>query len=1033
MTNWKKSTDKNGNEYFYYPENEEIFKKMVAENEGFILDIYDGLGNKLKRKEVNSGNKEWESPVFTYLRTMVEDKERHYEKYNNCKFYAVPKKMENILNEIKVKTLEDMISDYVNYKNSSDYDEKYKWDFATKHQGIFNDLSNLPEKISSLGAPNFQSYFIQNSGIKWLMQNHPEKLPESFSALFDPNNSLKTRIVSFRKIINDTLINDIGWKNKKLADPGIDTASFFLFANDYISNILFTKVTPFNNYAKIFKLDKMLKFTDYEQRYSDWQDYFSEILIPTMDKVLGTSNTLLDAQDFIWYVGNINNSDNKMQNNTCSVNKEKLKDLVTKFAQMIFNRQSGNNFGFIDFDTMKTVVGFGDTPYFSLIGYQQDIRNGIYPLILVDKNGSGVDFEICYGVSMQTPQKMWEKESIQGLNPSKTTYKKCLVKQVFNIKNFDDFNNSADEIVDVLSDIIVNYKKIFEDGISRFSEKEAIRKWLIDNNFEINDHQNVFPPGSNQSPGSRIMGFRGSVLRFRSKLVNKYPKFRELMTDSGENNLDLEINPNEVALEQIIEIITTLSSDLGYKITSNISKEITNKGNNMHNQILLNQILYGPPGTGKTYSTKEIKNSILNNNFSENKSEFNKSVVNDVVKDLYWYSAIALSMYLNGKDKNYKVKELENHDIISAFSATRSSKNVYLTISAQLQIHTSIDSKFVNYTNKTSPAIFEKTENAEWYLTESGIKYVEEDLEPQLSLLQGKQTIDKDKFSQFITFHQSYSYEEFIEGIRPNIDSETDAVSYELKNGIFKEMCIKANSDPYNNYVLVIDEINRGNISKIFGELITLIENDKRVDANGEFNFENTQVKNNELLVTLPYSQKKFGVPNNLYIVGTMNTSDRSIAAVDIALRRRFEFKEIMPEPKLVPNKIEGLDADFREIFEIINKKISILLDREHQIGHSYFIKVKNINDLKEVWFNNIIPLLNEYFYGEWDKLKEIIPTFVNEIKINDLIISSDLADEYYYDFHKESDFNSKMPFEDAIKLLQTKNKSENSLTMSSI
>ena len=99
MVDWKSSTDKNGNEYFYHPAQEEIFKKMIAENEGFILDIYDSANNKLKRKEIKSSNEAWGSPVFTYLKTMIEDKERHYEKYNNCKFYAVPKNLKNILDK----------------------------------------------------------------------------------------------------------------------------------------------------------------------------------------------------------------------------------------------------------------------------------------------------------------------------------------------------------------------------------------------------------------------------------------------------------------------------------------------------------------------------------------------------------------------------------------------------------------------------------------------------------------------------------------------------------------------------------------------------------------------------------------------------------------------------------------------------------------------------------------------------------------------------------------------------------------------
>ena len=166
------------------------------------------------------------------------------------------------------------------------------------------------------------------------------------------------------------------------------------------------------------------------------------------------------------------------------------------------------------------------------------------------------------------------------------------------------------------------------------------------------------------------------------------------------------------------------------------------------------------------------------------------------------------------------------------------------------------------------------------------------------------------------------------------------------------------------NYVLIIDEINRGNISKIFGELITLIEEDKRIG------------NEHELKLTLPYSKEPFGIPNNLYIIGTMNTSDRSIASVDIALRRRFKFIEMMPKEDVVTNiNIEENGKTFRDIFKALNEKITILLDRDHQIGHSYFLetKINDIYDLMNVWFDEILPLLNEYFYNDWEKLQALL------------------------------------------------------------
>lgn len=206
----------------------------------------------------------------------------------------------------------------------------------------------------------------------------------------------------------------------------------------------------------------------------------------------------------------------------------------------------------------------------------------------------------------------------------------------------------------------------------------------------------------------------------------------------------------------------------------------------------------------------------------------------------------------------------------------------------------------------------------------------------------------------FVTFHQSMSYEDFIEGIKPK--TKGGKITYEVKNGIFKELCAKAKKDKSQNYVMIIDEINRGNVANIFGELISLIEDDKRLGASEELHAE------------LPYSHTIFGVPKNLYIIGTMNTADRSVEALDSALRRRFTFKEMMPKSELVPK-----ENYVRNIFEIINQRIEVLKDREHQIGHSYFMGVNSEEGLKAVIYDKIIPLLQEYFYGDYEKIQLVL------------------------------------------------------------
>lgn len=207
----------------------------------------------------------------------------------------------------------------------------------------------------------------------------------------------------------------------------------------------------------------------------------------------------------------------------------------------------------------------------------------------------------------------------------------------------------------------------------------------------------------------------------------------------------------------------------------------------------------------------------------------------------------------------------------------------------------------------------------------------------------------------FVTFHQSYGYEDFIEGIKPIID-ERGNISYQVKSGVFKKFCETAKKLPTENFVFIIDEINRGNISKIFGEMITLIEDDKR----------------GEISVTLPYSQEEFTVPPNVYIIGTMNTDDRSIALIDTALRRRFDFIEMIPRPELLKSDVEGVNL--QKMLHELNKNIENLYDRDHTIGHAYFMKCESRADIEKVFRNKIIPLLREYFFEDSDKINEILP-----------------------------------------------------------
>lgn len=273
---------------------------------------------------------------------------------------------------------------------------------------------------------------------------------------------------------------------------------------------------------------------------------------------------------------------------------------------------------------------------------------------------------------------------------------------------------------------------------------------------------------------------------------------------------------------------------------------------------------------------------------------------------------------------------------------------------------------------------------------------------------------DADKLRyKTVTFHQSYGYEEFIEGLRPVLSKENNNsdIQYEIKDGIFKELCLEARKNPTKHYAMFIDEINRGNISKIFGELISLIELDKR----------------ERLEVILPYSQELFTVPANIDIIGAMNTADHSLTRLDTALRRRFEFKPLYPDLDYLSGAIitkDDISIDLQKIIAAINQRIELLYDKEHCIGHAYFKDIvekpdmldkENFCLLQNIFQHKIIPLLEEYFFEDWQKIRLVLADnqkqdsvlqFIQQNEVNTLNLFGEadiVTTEYRYTINKQA------------------------------
>lgn len=389
----------------------------------------------------------------------------------------------------------------------------------------------------------------------------------------------------------------------------------------------------------------------------------------------------------------------------------------------------------------------------------------------------------------------------------------------------------------------------------------------------------------------------------------------------------------------------------------------------------LNLILFGPPGTGKTHYMTDT----LMEKFQRTPTQADSDAA--IVADLTWAQVTALALHDLGKPT--KVAVLEEHPLVKAkYAMTPMKAHLRQRLWAGLQSHTVESSTTVMYKARSSQQLFDKKEDSTWFLA------VELPEELQEIADRRKAASSASTLNDFtlVTFHQAYGYEDFIEGIRPKIDDAGDdeegKLSYALEDGAFMlaaraalrlagykgsmhDLCNlswEEREEQFRGargYAVFIDEINRGNVARIFGELITLLEDDKRLGTE------------NEVIAQLPYSKKKFGVPPNLYVIGTMNTADRSIEALDTALRRRFEFRELAPDLDLLNFEVDGgIRVD--EMLRTINRRLEMLYDRDHCIGHAYFYALRKqptLEGLKRVFRNKLIPLLQEYFYGDWGKI----------------------------------------------------------------
>ncbi len=584
-------------------------------------------------------------------------------------------------------------------------------------------------------------------------------------------------------------------------------------------------------------------------------------------------------------------------------------------------------------------------------------------------------------------------------------------------------------------------QEYWQNAHNKKSNEQAFINWCI-NHKQLKNQNKLYSKASAEDFASML----------KKQLCNKIPEIKR------------EINSSNIFIVIDYELIDTILDKYLDKI-SNIDKlannadgknslilyseflkennceksieqlETCSKGDNMENvKYPLNQILYGPPGTGKTYNTVikaiEITNPELIQkdkdgnveNYELLKEKFDELKQQGQIEFVTFHQSYSYEEFVegikpdleNGKELRYKLqngifkticnnaKELLetkvkynfNKDNISVYKILIPDESLFAYCiendCVAINWGNDIDISNCDSQEEIIAKIPEDFESRKQCISQLNLfkLWIDNDLKSgkdvivvipgSMNTIKGIAKITGDYFYNYDI--ENGHQQRKVDWIRKNINISSDNI-YNSKfvsptiTGMFNDkinwdtflnLINNKNNSKSSNAVLVIDEINRGDVSKIFGELITLIEEDKRIG------------KEHQMTVTLPYSREPFGVPNNLYIIGTMNTADRSIALLDTALRRRFDFEEMMPKPELLSENIEGVDLE--QLLTQINGRIKKDYDRDHQIGHSYLMGVKNKEQLERAYKNRILPLLNEYFYNDIDSVAKILNCKPNDV-----------------------------------------------------
>lgn len=907
--------------------------------------------------------------------------------------------------------MQELINKYINLiEKDKNNGEIYKWKAITNFQDNWNvEADNFYTMFKkAFSKKSNLMYQISYGFLDKLGKSFPNDLKELFSIIYNESDSFEKRYEQYVKKSNEFLYKLKKSLNNKNIKHQQDerTLSFLLTLKNPEKYYLYK-----DNIYKVFCEYNKVEPKPSGQKYVHFSQLANSLLnIVSVDSTLQelTHNFIpnnfnfnsdkLIVQDII-YRTLVQGNKSETKRETSEIKKEFLTSLMTQLQEKLReNNHPLANHSWIqnNSDNYRQISIFekGKKPNVGLIHYEFMIKtHGIY--IELHPEGSKENKEhlinLINEISNNKHTLVNWKHAITGKYDN-GKYKKIESKNYVPIPNDFQIN---DEFVEKVQSLLIDFYDDCNTKLCNFynQNKTLDKSKNLIMNIPLN--QILFgPPGT----GKTYHTINKALEIIDQQFLNENINDREVLTNQFKNYIEdgrivFTTFHQSMSYEDFVEGIKpeTENGVVSYDIESGIFKNICLKAR-------IN------PKANFSEAYNSLTKEIINNDneylklFTKTKSEFwinvnskrnltlyttkNKNQQGTLTKEkleqfsngidsfIGWEGyADGIISYLKKKHQLF-VEDIDFNTLHSSF--IKHVKDQLKSLNKTYFVPLKLNGKFLEIINVIDDYIVTKGNDSE-----------------------NEVKIEKEKLRLLFNKYESIND---IKNINDDIRSVGTGLGWSSNYyGVFKEL--KKFQHTYSNskpVVLIIDEINRGNVSAIFGELITLIEEDKRKGGN------------EEIEVVLPYSKEPFSVPDNLYIIGTMNTADRSVEALDSALRRRFSFEEIAPKPDLISEKgdlkdVNGIITEFNinlsEILTVINRRIEKLIDKDHKIGHSYFLSISNVQDLKNVFQKNIIPLLQEYFFGDFGKIGLVIGSGFYISKENEINEDNFFAEVEDFDF----------------------------------